>query len=520
MQELKLVKNLAFGDTARSQILTGVEKLTNAVGSTLGASGKCVILEDINGQPQITKDGVTVANSIILQDSIENIGATLIKQAAQRTVADAGDGTTTATVLAKAILDHATEHSLVEDTREMKRGIESGVDKVVKYLNKKAKKVTGKKIDQVATISANNDKELGKVIGEAFRLVDETGVVMMETNEQPETIVELIEGVQYDQPLKNNHFITNKEKGTAELDNPLVLIVESVISNVRKIQSVLEYVIKNGKSLLIIADVDPQVVSALAMNKSKGNIKVNIIDAPVYGISKKDVLSDLCAVTGATLINEDLGDDMDIIEPEHLGLCIKSVTNHEETILQVDLTENNDVKETISLLEKNIKETKNPNIIIRLEKRLAKLKAKVATVKVGANSELELKEKKDRVEDAICATKAAIKEGIVPGGGIALLNAAQTLKPNSIGEEVLYSAIKKPYEIILKNAGIDSESVSIEEEGVGLDVVTGNAVNMVKAGIIDPLLVTKSALINAASVATTIMSTDCVINNIRDESNR
>jgi len=514
MQELKLVKNLAFGDTARSQILTGVEKLTNAVGSTLGASGKCVILEDINGQPQITKDGVTVANSIVLQDSIENIGATLIKQAAQRTVADAGDGTTTATVLAKAILDHATEHSLVEDTREMKKGIESGVDKVVKYLNKKAKKVTGKKIDQVATISANNDKELGKVIGEAFRLVDETGVVMMETNEQPETIVELIEGVQYDQPLKTNHFITNKEKGTSELDNPLVLIVESIIPNVRKIQSVLEYIIKNGKSLLIIADVDPQVVSALAMNKSKGNIKVNIIDAPVYGISKKDVLSDLCAVTGATLINEDLGDDMDIIEPEHLGSCIKSVTTHEETILQVDLTGNTEVKETISLLEKNIKETKNPNIIIRLETRLAKLKAKVATVKVGANSEIELKEKRDRVEDAICATKAAIKEGIVPGGGIALLNASMHLKPESIGEEVLYKAIKEPFELILKNAGVESyETPTVE--GLGLDVVTGNTVDMVKAGIIDPLLVTKSALTNAASVATTILSTDCVINNIR-----
>jgi chaperonin GroEL len=494
MQELKLVKNLAFGDSARSQILTGVEKLTNAVGSTLGASGKCVILEDSNGAPQITKDGVTVANSITLQDPLENIGATLIKQAAQRTVSDAGDGTTTATVLAKAILDQATEHSLLDDPRAMKQGIESGVEKVIKYLNKKSKKITGKKIDQVATISANNDKELGKVIGEAFRLVDETGVVMMETNEQPETVVELIEGVQYDRPLKNNYFITNKEKGTAELDNPLVLIVESVIPNVRKIQSILEYIIKNGKSLLIIADVDPQVVSALAMNKTKGNIKVNIIDAPIYGISKKDVLSDLCAVTGATLINEDLGDDMDIISPEHLGSCIRSVTNHEETILQVDLSENKDVKETIALLESNIKETKNPNIIIRLEKRLAKLKAKVATVKVGANSEIELKEKRDRVEDAICATKAAIKEGIVPGGGIALLNASFNLKPTCIGEEVLYQAIRRPYELILKNAG---------------------TVDMVKAGIIDPLLVTKSALTNAASVATTILSTDCVINNVR-----
>ena len=513
MQELKLVKNLTFGDTARSQVLTGVEKLTNAVGSTLGASGKCVILEDGNGAPQITKDGVTVANSITLQDPLQNIGATLIKQAAQRTVSDAGDGTTTATILAKAILDEAYKHHEEDTLRNMKLGIEKGVEKVVKYLTKKSKKVRGNKIDQVATISANNDKELGKVIGEAFRLVDETGVVMMETNEQPETVVELIEGVQYDQALKNNHFITNTEKGTAELENPLVLIVESVIPNVRKIQSILEFIIKNGKSLLIIADVDPQVVSALAMNKKKGNIKVNIVDAPTYGISKKDVLSDLCAVTGATLINEDLGDDMDIIQPEHLGACIKSVTNHEETILQVDLTENTEVKETIALLEKNIKETKNPNIIVRLEKRLAKLKAKVATVKVGANSEIELKEKRDRVEDAICATKAAVKEGIVPGGGIALLNASFNLKPTCIGEEVLYSAIRRPHELILNNAGISD--IKKLEEGMGLDVVTGKTVDMVKAGIIDPLLVTKSALTNAASVATTILSTDCIINNVR-----
>jgi chaperonin GroEL len=514
MQELKLVKNLTFGDTARSQILTGVEKLTNAVSSTLGASGKCVIMEDGNGQPQITKDGVTVANSITLHDPLENIGATLIKQAAQRTVKDAGDGTTTATVLAKAILDEANSHSLLDDERAMREGINKGVVKVLEYITKKSKKVKGKKIDQVATISANNDEQLGKIIGKAFKLVDETGIVMMETNEQPETVVELIEGVQYDQPLKTNHFITNKEKGTAELDNPLVLIVESVVPNVRKIQSVLEYVIKNGKSLLIIADVDPQVVSALAMNKSKGNIKVNIVDAPTYGISKKDVLSDLCAVTGATLINEDLGDDMDLIQPEHLGSCIRSVTNHEETILRVDLSDKPEVKETINLLEEQIKETKNPNIIIRLEKRLAKLKAKVATVKVGANSEIELKEKRDRVEDAICATKAAIKEGIVPGGGIALLNASMYLEPKCIGEEVLYQAIRKPYELILKNAGV-KEYVNPDEEGRGLDVVTGNTVDMVKAGIIDPLLVTKSALKNAASVATTILSTDCVVNNVR-----
>ena len=514
MQDLKLVKNLAFGDKARGQILTGVEKLTKAVSSTLGASGKCVILEDNNGKPIITKDGVTVANSVTLLEPLENIGATLIKEAAQRTVKDAGDGTTTATVLAQAILDEAEKHNQLDDLRSIKDGINTAVDNVVKYLKKKRKKVSGKKIDQVATISANNDKDLGKIIGEAFRLVDETGIVMMETNEQPETVVELIEGVQYDQPLKNDHFITNKEKGTAELDNPLVLIVESKVPNIRKIQGVLEHVIKKGKSLLIIADVESQVVNALAMNKIKGNIKINIVDAPTYGISKKDTLNDLCAVTGATLINEDLGDDMDLIQPEHLGKCLKAVTSNEDTILQVDLSNKPEVEETISVIEKQIKESTNNNVKNRLEKRLSKLKAKVAIVKVGANSEVELKEKRDRVEDAICATKAAIKEGIVPGGGIALLNASQNLKPKSIGEEVLYCAIKKPYEIILQNAEVNGYDTP-EQEGKGLDVVTGNTVDMVKAGIIDPLLVTKSALQNAASVATTIMSTDCVINNIR-----
>ena len=514
MEEIKLVKELAFGDNAKSQILAGVNKLTTAVSSTLGASGKCVILEDQNGKPIITKDGVTVANAVTLIKPLENIGATLIKQAAQRTVKDAGDGTTTATVLAKAILEEADKHDEICSLRELKEGINSGVEKVVKYLKSNSKKVKGKSINQVACISANNDTELGEVIGKAFKLVDETGIVIMETNEEPKTEVELIEGVQYNQTLKNHHFITNKEKGTAELENPHVLIVESKVENVRKIQSVLEYIIKNSKSLLIIADVEPQVLNALAMNKIKGNIKINVIDAPTFGISRKQTLKDLCAVTGATLINEDLGDDMDLVDISHLGNCKKSITNTEETILKVDLSGNEAVEETILLIKKQIKETKNPSVIVGLEKRLARLNAKVAVVKVGASSEVELKEKIDRVEDAICATKAAIKEGIVPGGGIALLNASQNLKAENVGEEVLYCAIRKPYEVILSNAGITVDNVN-EGKGIGLNVVTGQISDMVKAGIIDPLLVTKSALKNAASVATTIMSTDCVINNIR-----
>jgi len=505
MEEIKLVKELAFGKDARSQVLTGVKKLTNAVSSTLGASGKCVILEDKNGYPVITKDGVTVANSVTLQDPLENIGSTLIKQAAQRTVKDAGDGTTTATVLAEAIIDEFNKHDQLDTLRNIKDGINTAVDNVVKYLQKKRKKVSGKKIDQVATISANNDKDLGKIIAKAFKLVDETGVVIMEVNDEPHTLVELIEGFEYNGSLKSHHFITNKDKGTAELEDPYVLIIESKVENVRKIQNILEYIIKNKKSLLLIADVDPQVSAALAMNKIKGNIKVNIIDAPLYGLNKKETLNDLCLVTGATLINEELGDDMDLIQVEHLGKCNKSITNNQHTILKVDTSSNEKVQEVIVNLEEQLSKSNNANKNLGIEKRLAK---------VGANSDIELKEKKDRVEDAICATKAAIKEGIVSGGGVALLNASQSLEPKTVGEEVLYCAIKKPFEVILKNAGVD-EYETPNVEGKGLDVVTGKTVDMVKAGIIDPLLVTKSALQNAASVATTIMSTDCVINNVR-----
>jgi chaperonin GroEL len=513
MEEIKLVKDLTFGDTARSQVLTGVEKLTNAVGSTLGASGKCVIIEDSNGKPQITKDGVTVANSIILRNPIENIGATLIKDAAQRTVKEAGDGTTTATILAHSIIESAQEHSLIDNIRNIKDGINSGVEKVLDYISKNSKKISGEKINQVSIISANNDHNLGNIIGDAFKEVDETGIVTMEVTDEDKTYFEIIEGLQYQKGITNSNFITEKDKEVCELNNPLVLVLESNVENIRKIQPVLEYVIKQNKSLLIIGDVDQKVTSALAMNKVKGNIKVNVVDAPPYGVSKKEILEDICLMTGATLINEDLGDDMDIIQPELLGECLKSITSKYDTLLKVDLKDNKELVDKINNLEEQIKSTKNSRLIIKIETQLARLKAKVATIKVGASSEIELKEKKDRVEDAICATKAAIKEGIVPGGGIALLNASFNLKPTCIGEEVLYQAIRKPHELILKNAGI--EKLSKLEEGMGLDVVTGNTVDMVKAGIIDPLLVTKSALRNAASVATTILSTDCVINNVR-----
>tara|TARA_R110000822_G_scaffold58577_3_gene146492 strand:- start:253 stop:1692 length:1440 start_codon:yes stop_codon:yes gene_type:complete len=479
------------------------------------------MLEDSTGKPIITKDGVTVAEAITLLDPVENMGATLLKEAARKTVKEAGDGTTTATVLAHAILEEAYKVINELSSRDLKDGINKATNKVIKYLEETSIPVKDKMIDQVATISTNNDKYLGKIIAESFRAVGDHGVVMMESNELPETEFEIIDGIQYEQGLKNIHFVTNKETKSSELINPLVLLVESKIENVRKIQNILEYVIKNNKSLLIIGDTDQQVLSALAMNKIKGNIKVNLIDAPHYGIQKKEILDDLSLLTGATIINEDLGDDIDLIDIEQLGECKKAVSTESETIIQVGEL-SNEVKELIKEIETKIKSTTNPMLIQKYETRLARLSGKVAIVKVGANSEIELKEKKDRVEDAICATKAAIKEGIVPGGGIALLNASQNISKPSKAEKVLLEAIKQPFKTILSNAGIEDYDIEdLHEQGEGLDVVTGNMVNMIKSGIIDPLLVTKSALQNAASVATTILSTDCVINNLRiNEGNR
>jgi len=514
-----IVKNLNFGDTAREQVFKGITKLTQAVSSTLGASGKCVLLEDAAGKPIITKDGVTVADSVILLDPVENMGATLLKEAARKTVQQAGDGTTTATVLAHAILREAYKVADKTNSRVLKEGINSAVEKVVKYLESISVSVEGDMIDHIATISTNNDPELGKLIADAFRAVDLTGVVMMEPSAIGKTEIKLVEGAQYEKGLTNRHFITNAENQSAELENPLVLLVESKIDSIRQIQTVLEYVIKNNKPLLIIGDVEKGVLSALAMNKIKGNIKINVVDAPTYGVNRKQLLDDLSLLTGATIINEDLGDDLDLIKVEYLGKCVKSITTENETILQVKDT-SDEVKEVIHEIKNKLNKKNTANEVVKLEKRLAMLAAKIAIVKVGANSDIELKEKQDRVEDAICATKAAIKEGIVPGGGVALLNAALKIKEKNVGEEVLGRAILSPYKTILTNAGYEEYRIS-GADGEGIDVVTGNMVNMIDSGIIDPLLVTKSALQNAASVATTILSTDCVINNIRvDESSR
>ena len=510
----EIVKDLNFGDEAKNRIISGVNKLSQAVKSTLGASGKCVIYEDGRGKPVITKDGVTVARSVVLFDPVENIGATLIKEAAQNTVREAGDGTTTATVLAQAILQDATEvQKTGTSTREIKEGINSCLEKVNEYLEKIAIPVTGKILKHVSTISCNNDKYLGDIISEAYEKVGKDGVVLMEESETRDTHVELTEGVQFDCGLTSPHFITNKDKQLSELDNPLILICASEIPNVRKIQKVLEHVIKKGRSLLIIAPVAQQVKSALLMNKVKGNIKVNIIALPGFGSTKKDTCEDLAILTGAKVIDEELGDDLDLIDIDVLGEAEYSVTDDKYTVVTTTDNVNEDIQERIKYVSKLISDEKNGFIKKKLEQRLSMLSGSVGIIKVGADSKVELKEKKDRVEDAIYATKAALKEGIVPGGGVALLNAAQKITSNNIGETILLRAIKAPYETILQNAGI--KNYTPIHEGNGIDVVTGHDVDMVYTGIVDPVLVTKSALKNAVSVASTIMSADCVISNIR-----
>jgi len=510
-----LIKELNFGQDAKSKIIAGVDKLAKAVKSTLGASGKCVIYEDARGNPVITKDGVTVAESVVLYDPVENLGATLIKQAAQNTVKEAGDGTTTATVLAEALIKEVQKEQYSElSTRFIKQGINSALEKVNKYLTDTAIEVKDSMLKDVSSISCNNDVELGAIIAEAYTKVGKDGVVFMEESETDETYVDIVDGVQFDSGITSPHFVTDNEKHEAILEEPLVLIVGSTIPNIRKIQPILEYVIKNKKELLIVAEVDQQLKSALMMNKVKGNIKVNIVDLPGFGPTKQDTIQDLAFLTGATVINEELGDDMDLITIDCLGKADKAVTNASNTVittLDLDI----DLSGRIDIVKKAIKKEKNPFLKKKLQDRLAMLSGKVGMVKVGADSKVELKEKKDRVEDAIYATKAALKEGIVPGGGVALLNASQEITPNGWGEEILLSAIKSPYHTILDNAGI-IEAVE-PTDGKGIDVTNGNICEMIKNGIIDPVLVTKSALKNAVSVVTTIISADCVISNMRTD---
>ena len=519
-----IVKELSFKKEAKSKLIAGIDKLAEAVGSTLGASGRTVVLEDDFGNPHVTKDGVTVASYINLDDAVENLGVTMLKQASKQTASKAGDGTTTSTVLAQAII-HKYIDLLGEDFsfRDVKNGIASFTEFAVKELNKRSTKVDEKRLNQVSRISANNDKELGDFIANAFKAAGDNGVVTMESSPTNETYIETVDGTHINSTTKSPHFYTNREKEISELEEPLVFLCASEVANIRRIQSILEFAIKSNRALLIVAPCDQQVVSALAMNHVKGNIKCNIIDPPSFGLKRKDILDDIALLTGATVIDENLGDSLDNITPEVLGNAVKSIVDVDGTTLAVG-EKTKEVEERIEYLRKELDKEGHHVIKPHIEKRLAILSGGVSIVYVGGDTEVEVAEKKDRVDDAIHAVRAAKKEGILPGGGCTLsfLSSICKLTGNNDGEalgiNIMKQALMAPFSLILKNAGLNPQDYLVKGWGKGVDVTDGRIKDMRKAGIIDPLLVTKSALLNAVSVATTILSTDCVISNVRERS--
>lgn len=507
-----IVKDLKFGDDAKDKILLGVQKLSDAVQSTLGASGTCVIFEDGTGKPVITKDGVTVSESVVLYDPVENIGARLIKEAAKNTVKTAGDGTSTSTVLARYILEELYKSKA--SLRDLKAGLESGSKKVYQALEDMAIEVTDEILSYVATISCNNDSELGGIIGDAFAKVGKDGVVLIEDSETNETYSDIVDGIQFDSKLKSPYLATDKSKTVSEMKDALVLISSSTIPHVRNIKNILEYVADNNKPLLIVADVEQQVMQLLMANKVKGNLKINIIDPPGFGSTKQDTLEDLATLTGTKVFSEDLGDDMDLIEIDDLGQVSKVITDDKSTTITIEGVSEG-VSERVKDVRDKIEEEENPFIVKKLEQRLAMLSGKVGVVYVGADSEVELKEKRDRVDDAVHATKAALRGGIISGGGVALKDAVKLLDSSVEGERVLIDALMMPMKVILQNAHIKHNGLMKLPKGIGVNAVTGNEENMVDSNIVDPLYVTTTALRNALSVASTIISANCVISNMR-----
>ena len=519
----KLVKKLHYDKAANDKLITGINNIADAVSSTLGAGGRTVVIEDDFGNPHVTKDGVTVANSIMLIDPVENLGVSMMKQAAQQTANMAGDGTTTSIVLTQAIIDcyhksNASDFSF----RDVKEGINKYKKHVVKVIEDKAVEVDDKKLNDVSTISANNDSVLGDLIADAFRKAGDNGIVTMETSANSETYVNVVEGTRVASTPKTPHFFTNKEKEVAELDKPLVFISASDIPNVRKIQDILEYAIKSNRSILFIAPLESQPMTALAMNMVKGNIKVNVIDPPSFGLKRKDILEDLALLVGAKVFDESLGDSIDAITPDMLGEADKAISDKEGTVLVIK-EKSEEALERIEYLKSTLEKEEDHHVLTRhLNDRLALLCGGVSIIYVGADTDVELKEKQDRVNDAIHAVKAARKEGILPGGGTALAYAASTDWQMELtggmlaGVEVLKNALIAPYTKILTNAGLDPDNFILSKWGEGVDVTSGCSEVMIEKGIIDPLLVTKSALNNAISVATTILSTDCVISNVRE----
>ena len=525
-----MTKEIKFDVEARESLKKGLDTLADAVKVTLGPAGRNVLLQKQHGAPHITKDGVSVAKEIELDDTFENMGAQLVKEVSQKTADSAGDGTTTATVLAQAISEKGFEF-VGNGTNPiyLKRGMDRAVEIVVEELEKQAIVVGSDKdkIKQVATISANNDPSIGDLISTAFEKVGKDGVITVEESKGMETYMEVVDGMQFDKGYLSVHFANNAEKMTSVLDSPLILLYDGRISTMKDILPVLEAVSQQGKSLLIIADdVEGEVLGTLVVNKLRGTLNVCAVKAPAFGDRKKEMMKDIATLTGGTFISSELGYKLEEVGLELLGSCEKVVVGKDSTTIVSGNGSVDAITERVHQIKSQINITTSDYDKEKLQERLAKLSGGVAVLYIGAGSEVELREKKDRVDDALQATRAAIEEGIVEGGGIALLKIQETLgdSPQDESEsfqqgfDIIRECLSSPFNQILKNAGYDPSKIKENlPENKGFNAKTGQIVNMFDSGIIDPKKVTREAIQNASSVVGMILTTECMVVNKKEQ---
>ncbi|MCL2294803.1 MAG: chaperonin GroEL [Spirochaetes bacterium] len=528
-----MAKKLEFNEASRKKLFIGVEKLSNAVKVTLGPKGRNVLLDKKFGAPTVTKDGVSVAKEIELEDSFENMGAQLVKEVATKTNDVAGDGTTTATVLAYSITKEGIK-SVAAGINPMaiKRGVDKAVAISVEEIKKAAKNIKDKnEIAQVASISANNDMEIGQQIAEAMERVGKDGVITVEESKTIDSYIDFVEGMQFDRGYLSPYFATNRDTMTSVLDNPYILIYDKKIANMKELLPILEKVAQSGKPILIIAeDVEGEALATLVVNTLRGTLVAVAVKAPGFGDRRKAMLEDIAILTGGQVISEDLGLKLENTELDMLGKAKTIKVEKENTTIINGEGKASDLKDRIAQIKAQIEDTTSDYDREKLQERLAKLAGGVAVINVGAATEVELKEKKHRVEDALSATRAAIDEGVIPGGGVALIQAVHVLaktdmanipEDERVGFNIVKRALEEPIRQIAENAGLDgaviAEKAKHEKKGIGFDADKMEWVDMLKAGIIDPAKVTRSALQNAASIASLLLTTECIVTDLPEK---
>ena len=527
-----MAKKITFDTEARDALKKGVDALANAVKVTLGPKGRNVVIDKQFGGPSITKDGVTVAKEIELEDTLENMGAQMVKEVASKTNDLAGDGTTSATVLAQAIISNGLKNVAAgANPMDLKRGIDKAVSAIIKDINKQAQQVGDSydKIEQVASISANNDNIIGSLIAEAMKKVKTEGVITVEEAKGTDTTVEVVEGMQFDRGYLSPYFITDADKMEVELENPYILIFDQKISAMKDLLPILEQTAKSGKPLMIIAeDVDGEALSTLVVNKIRGALKVAAVKAPGFGDRRKAMLEDIAILTKGTVVSEERGFKLESTTLEMLGTTEKIVIDKDNTTIVNGAGDKKSISARVNQIKTQIETTTSDYDKEKLQERLAKLAGGVAVLYVGAATEVEMKEKKDRVDDALAATRAAVEEGIVPGGGVSIVRASQSLDKlkaenddEQTGINIIYRAVEEPLRQIVENAGLEgSVIVAKVKDGkadFGFNAKTETFESLYKAGVIDPAKVVRVALENASSVAGMLLTTECVISNIKEE---